>query len=92
MSLLELVHARIGGGVTIETFPDEGVVEIRWHRDYGEDGLSDERLGKAYSIDEALTYVLEYEADRDFLDTLWEAECRQAEKRSEEHTSELQSR
>lgn len=59
-TLLSVVHDRIGLGVDITTWID-GTVEIRWKRDYGDEGWSDERFAQADSIEGALMAVLEHE-------------------------------
>ena len=69
--LLARVHERTGLGVDIQTWTN-GNVEIRWKRDYGEEGWSDERFAIANSIDGALQAVLDHErkADREEADGL----------------------
>jgi hypothetical protein len=73
--LLDRVHVRIGGvGLDISTFGESGSVEIRWRRDYGDAGLSDERQASGASLTEALLAILEYE---DWADAHDEAEAGQ---------------
>lgn len=64
--LLKRVHERTGLGVDIMTWTD-GTVEIRWKRDYGEEGWSDERWLQAGSIEAGLQGVIDHEdaADRE---------------------------
>lgn len=64
--LLQLVHERTGLGVDITTWVD-GTIEVKWKRDYGDEGWSDERFFTAPTIHEALQGVLDHEdaADRE---------------------------
>lgn len=67
-ALLVTVHERIGGvGLDIQTFGGDHSVEIRWRRDYGDAGLSDERFASAPSLSLALEHVIAHEdaADED---------------------------
>jgi hypothetical protein len=70
-ALLVAVHARVGGGIDIQTFgsaTDATTVEVRWRRDYGGLGTSDERLvikSGPRALSEALLQVLRYEDEAD---------------------------
>lgn len=66
--LLNLVHLRIGQGVQILTHPNEPI-EFRWRRDYGDEGLSDERpIRLASSLEAGLQSILDYEDEADAAD------------------------
>lgn len=63
--LLRRVHQRLGGlGIEIVTYGD-GTIEVTWRRDYGEEGLSDQRWLSASSLHEALLGVLAREDEAD---------------------------
>ena len=69
--LLNRVHERIGLGVDIQTFSGKGAenpVEIRWRRDYGDEGWSDERWTCGRTLAEALQNVLAHEDGADIED------------------------
>lgn len=64
--LLREVHRCLGAGVDIQTYSAatgerDCAVEIRWRRDYGEQGLSDERFAAGGTLAEALRAVLGHE-------------------------------
>lgn len=66
--LLQRVHARLGGlGVDITTYGSNSV-EIRWRRDYGTEGLSDERFVITANLMDGLREILTYEDDADATD------------------------
>lgn len=62
--LLGRVHERLGLGLDIATWVD-GTVEVRWKRDYGDDGWSDERFASAQGLAPALQAVLDHEDEGD---------------------------
>jgi hypothetical protein len=72
--LLVQVHTRISGGIDIQTYGGDGgvnTVELRWRRDYGDDGLSAERFvseSGPRALSRALRYILLYEDEVDRLD------------------------
>lgn len=62
--LLTRVHEKLGLGVDIQTWAN-GTVEVRWKRDYGDEGWSDERFAMADSLEGALQAVLDHEQRAD---------------------------
>jgi hypothetical protein len=66
-TLLQEVHARLGGGVDIQTYLG-GLVEIRWRRQYDDGVLSDERYTNDPTLSGALKEVLRHEDRADAAD------------------------